>query len=108
MISEYNTAPTWDKGDTIFIQTDNWDLSGVAKGVYTLRVKNAFEWSQCKLKSLTLDYDGEIPTDEQDIRVTEENYLLNGQAYDILGRPVDKSYNGIIIQNGKKYIILCH
>ena len=29
---------------------------------------------------------------------------FNGQAYDILGRPVDETYHGIVIQNGSKHI----
>ena len=105
-VSTYTTPATRLEGN--LTHEPLWDLSSVPAGVYTLKVMNVTEWGEPKLQSLTLDYDGEIPTDEQDIRVTEENYLLNGQAYDILGRPVDKSYNGIIIQNGKKYIILCH
>ncbi len=30
---------------------------------------------------------------------------FNGQAYDLLGRPVDESYRGIVIKDGKKTIV---
>lgn len=33
-----------------------------------------------------------------------ETELNNGQAYDVLGRPVDSHYHGIVIQNGQKHI----
>lgn len=89
----------WGEGDQNYTQSEHWDLSSVPAGKYTLRVKNNTEWGQPKLQSITLEYDGELPTGIENTSV-----LQDGQAYDILGRPVDENYHGIIILNGKKYI----
>ena len=40
----------------------SWNLTSVSKGTYTLRVQNIMGWGQPKLKSITLNYDGEVPT----------------------------------------------
>ena len=97
--STFGTERTWTQGD----MTENgvWDLSGVEQGTYTLRVRNVFEWSRPKLQSMTLQYNGVLPSTEL-IEKTESP--LNGQAYDLLGRPVDSNYHGIVIQNNKKRI----
>ena len=42
-------------------------------------------------------------TAQEDIRMTNEQ-PANEQAYDILGRPVDAAYKGIVITSGKKVI----
>ena len=76
-----------------------WDLSAIAQGKYTLRAKNIAEFEQPKLKSITLEYDGELPTGIENTTIQQD-----GQAYDLLGRPVDENYHGIVIKNGKKYI----
>lgn len=96
-ISTFTTAQSWAEGEKTITQTEKWDLSSVAKGVYALRVKNATDYGQPKLKSLTLEYDGELPTG-----IETPKDLFNGQAFDILGRPVGNDYHGIVIQNGKK------
>ncbi|MBR6304655.1 MAG: hypothetical protein IKR37_03385, partial [Paludibacteraceae bacterium] len=98
-VAPYHFTRTWTQGD----MTENgvWDLSGVEQGTYTLRVTNVFEWSQPKLQSVSLQFNGELPTTEL-IEKTESP--LNGQAYDLLGRPVDSNYHGIVIQNNKKRI----
>ncbi len=97
--STFGTERTWTQGD----MTENgvWNLSGVEQGTYKLRVTNVFEWSQPKLQSVSLQFNGELPTTEL-IEKTESP--LNGQAYDLLGRPVDSNYHGIVIQNNKKRI----
>ena len=97
VVAECFTDSTWDQGAHTYANTLN--LSAVPQGEYVLRVKNSFAWAQPKLQSLTLSFDGELPTG------IENNTLRqNGQAYDILGRPVDNNYHGIVIQNGKKYL----
>ena len=64
VVASYTTTDDhWGAGEQNYTQTVKWDLSSVTAGEYTLRVKNATEWGQPKLKSLTLEYDGEIPTD---------------------------------------------
>ncbi len=104
-IAEYTTQETWDKGE--ITNSDKWDLSGIAKGTYLLRVNNATQWGQPKLKSLSIDYDGEIPSAvehiQQDLFIPLDE---NAPMYDVLGRPVNNYYRGIIIQNGRKYIQL--
>ncbi len=91
---------TWTQG--VLTENGVWDLTNVPVGTYTLRVQNVFEWSRPKLLSITLQYNGELPTTES--INTLENREEDGQAYDILGRPVDESYHGIVIINGKKYL----
>lgn len=79
-----------------------WDLSGVSANVYKLRVRNITEWGQPKLRSLTLSYDGTLPTPTS----VEQTALLDRSQpmYDMLGRQVSPAYRGLVIQNGKKYI----
>ena len=58
------------------------------------------EWGQPKLLNINLQYDGVLPSGVQDIttRVTDN------RAYDMLGRPVDSRYHGLVIVNGQKII----
>ena len=72
-------------------------------GTYTLRIQNNLQWAQPKLQSLTLQYDGIIPADNQDVTITNDP-SDDSTMYDILGRPVDENYQGIIIMRGKKFI----
>ena len=96
-VSTFNGGETWAEANISY--STAWDLSTVAQGKYTLRAKNIATFEQPKLQSITLEYDGELPTGIENTSV-----LQDGQAYDILGRPVDENYHGIIILNGKKYI----
>ena len=93
--ANYATGEVSETGEAV------WDLSTVAKGEYTLKVQNIMAWGQPKLKSITLQYNGELPLD---IEHTELNAPHDGQAYDLLGRPVDDTYKGVVIQDGKKII----
>lgn len=95
--ADFNTVRTWDQGDL----TENgvWDLTNVPTGSYTLRLTNVLEWSRPKLQSISIQYNGQLPSTEKIDAAEEEP---DGQAYDILGRPVDDSYQGIIILRGKK------
>ena len=67
-----------------------------------LRVRNNTKWGQPKLKSLTLTYDGDLPTDVEQT----ESEQANKQAFDLLGRPVNNDYKGIVIMRGKKQLRL--
>ncbi len=100
--ASYTAEGTWDDGDITY--DEKWDLNAVAKGVYTLRVQNIMEWGQPKLRSLTLTYDGDQPTQGDDVRTLNADDARVYQAYDLLGRPVDDSYQGIVILNGKKQL----
>ncbi len=93
--ANYATGEVSETGEAV------WDLSTVAKGEYTLKVQNIMAWGQPKLKNITLQYNGELPLD---IEHTELNAPHDGQAYDLLGRPVDDTYKGVVIQDGKKII----
>lgn len=96
IVSSYTTAPIWAEGNLTY--DEKWDLSAIPTGVYTLNIKNVTEWGRPKLKSVTLQYDGILPSGTNNIHV--ENGVE--QAYDLLGRPVDASYKGVVIINGKK------
>ncbi|MBQ3673523.1 MAG: DUF4832 domain-containing protein, partial [Paludibacteraceae bacterium] len=64
VISTYSTVDcAWGAGAQSCTQTAKWDLSSIPAGDYTIRIKNGTEWGQPKLKSITLEYDGEIPED---------------------------------------------
>ena len=58
----YPLPATWEQGEVTETGTASWNLTSVSKGTYTLRVQNIMGWSQPKLKSITLNYDGELPT----------------------------------------------
>ena len=95
----YAASATWADGDITY--DERWNLSNLAAGNYTLRVQNIMEWGQPKLRSLTLAYDGDLPT------IGVENAMLtqhHHQAYDMLGRAVDDTYRGLVIIGGKKYL----
>ena len=98
--ASYTAEGKWNDGDITY--DDKWDLNAVAKGVYTLRMQNIMEWGQPKLRSLTLTYDGDLPTESDVLSVPWD--AMGSQAYDLLGRPVDDSYQGIVIMNGKKQL----
>lgn len=97
----YVADPTWNVGTITY--DARWDLTAVPAGNYTLRVQNVMEWGQPKLQSLTLEYDGVLPTNPDDVRLTDPDDYCT-QTFDILGRPVDASYNGLVIRNGRKYL----
>lgn len=58
----YPLPATWEQGEVTETGNASWNLTSVSKGTYTLRVQNILEWGQPKLKSITLNYDGELPT----------------------------------------------
>ena len=88
----------WGEGYQNYTQYEKWDLTSVEAGEYTLRVRNNTEWGQPKMKSLTLEYDGELPMELETIESTETTH----QGYDLLGRPVNAGYQGIVVTKGRK------
>ena len=96
--AEYNTAKTYSAGDLTITQTTNWDLSAVEAGLYRLRVNNALNYGDPKLQSLTLEYDGELPTDitntnanAKAVKTLRNGQLFierDGQVYTVLGQPI--------------------
>ena len=97
-ISTRTTETKWTEG--VVNYPEQWDFTTTTTGIYTLRVKNDTKWGQPKLKSLTLTYNGDLPSGIEETTSLESD----GQMYDILGRPVDESYRGIIIMRGKKIL----
>lgn len=63
-VSEFTALDTdhWGEGNQSYTQSAKWDLTAVSPGTYTLFIRNNTEWGQPKLKSITLSYDGELPT----------------------------------------------
>ena len=105
LLADFTTKASCRAVDSTFVSDEIWDLSSIKPGVYTLQVKNVYEWSQPKLKSLTLDYNGELPVDPDAIENVFMPLDLEAPMYDLLGRPVGKGYHGIVIQNGNKYMV---
>lgn len=100
VLSSYTSEGTWDEGEITYDQT--WDMTDVTAGTYVLRVQNAMEWGQPKLKSLQLQYDGELPNDIPSILSADSGDMICNQPYDILGRKVDDNYQGVVIVKGQK------
>lgn len=101
-VSSFSALDTdhWGEGDQSYTQYEKWDLSTIPQGTYTLRVANSMEWGQPKLRNLKLEYDGDLPT-ESDV-LSAQRDAMGSQAYDLLGRPVNDSYQGIVIIQGRK------
>jgi len=104
----YILEPIWvrEEGDELTETPEQpWNLSKVPAGNYTVRIQNIMEWGRPKLLDITLQYAGEMPED-----VNTSNTAIHTdqdhQAYDLLGRPVDDSYEGIVIRNGEKLLQL--
>ena len=104
MVAECWTDSTWTQGANDY--EVKFDMSGVTKGDYTLHLTSSFEWAQPKLLTLTLQYDGEIPTGEQSLQPADNNEPTDGEMFDLLGRPVDASYRGMVISRGRKRLRL--
>ena len=64
-VSTFTGDNTWATANITY--TTKWDLSSISAGEYTIRAKNIAEYEQPKLKSVTLQYDGVIPTDPDPI-----------------------------------------
>ena len=60
---------------------------------------------------LPIGYDGTVYAIWKSISTSIDEVLvrpalnINEPMYDVLGRQVDKTYRGIIIQNGNKYLL---
>lgn len=101
----YALPASWDEGAVTETGEDKWNLTNVPAGNYVLHFQNIMEWGQPKLQSITLQYDGELPSALPELYDADNSAE---QAYDLLGRPVNKTYQGIVILNGKKLLRLAH
>ncbi|MBR1472814.1 MAG: DUF4832 domain-containing protein [Paludibacteraceae bacterium] len=59
----YSLPESWGTGNQTETGENVWDLTSVAQGTYTLRAQNIMEWGQPKLKSITIQYNGDLPSD---------------------------------------------
>ena len=97
-VSTYDGKATWAEGEITYTDDEGkpilWDLSEVTATTYTLRVQNIMQWGQPKLKSLMLEYDGELPEAVETVQqpaVNIQKVLIDGQLY--------------LIRDGKMYSI---
>lgn len=100
---DYELPASWEAGAVTETGESTWDLSSLPAGVYTLRIRNITEWGQPKLLNINLQYNGTLPITEANEVIVNDN-PLNRQAYNLSGQPVDDSYRGIVILNGKKIV----
>ena len=56
-----------------------------------------------KVLNINLQYNGTLPITEANEVIVNDN-PLSRQAYNLSGQPVDNSYRGIVILNGKKIV----
>ena len=97
----YSLPASWSTGNKTENGSSSWSLPA---GNYTLRIKNIMEWSQPKLQSISLTKSSNRKPQAID-EVEAQQLDLNAPMYDILGRRVNASYKGIVIQNGQKYLL---
>ena len=93
VVSSFTAVDTdhWGEGNQSYTQSAKWDLTAVGKGTYTLLIQNSTAWGQPKLKSITLTYDGEIPTE-----------LENTVSSDSKAAKKILKEDGLYIQKGNK------
>ncbi|MCR5050779.1 MAG: DUF4832 domain-containing protein [Paludibacteraceae bacterium] len=97
----YSMPSSWSTGNKTENGSSSWSLPA---GNYTLRVKNIMEWSQPKLQSIKLTKSSSKKPQAID-EVEAQQLDMDAPMYDILGRRVNASYKGIVIQNGQKYLL---
>lgn len=95
VISEFTAVDTdhWGGGDQSYTQTAKWDLTSVSPGTYTLLIRNNTEWGQPKLKSITLSYDGDLPTGIETINTPPHPFgtkkvLIDGRLLILQGEKI--------------------
>ena len=95
MPKSYSTGALTETGSA------TWNLPA---GNYKLRITNIKAWSQPKLQNITLTFSS-TESEAQGLEETFAPLDINAPMYDILGRQVSSSYKGIVIQNGRKYLL---
>lgn len=88
-VAGYETTAVWKSGRAR-TETTKWNLSSLNAGIYTLRVKNIMKWSNPKLKRITLEYDGDLPTALEQVSVDGNGIYgpADMRVYDLCGREV--------------------
>ena len=92
----YALAATWEDGEVTETGETLWNLNAVEAGVYTLRVQNIMEWGQPKLKNITLQYNGEIPT--ASITVNSEDASKNSAV-----KRIENGQLILLLPDGRRY-----
>lgn len=88
-VAGYHTTRVWEAGN-VRQESTKWDLSSLSAGIYTLRVTNAFPYARPKLKRITLEYDGDLPTALEQVSVDGNGIYgpADMRVYDLCGREV--------------------
>ena len=95
-----NKNTKWESSDPETVQVQNTALIiGLKEGSAVLTVTTEDGGHQDMLTVIV-----GTPSSVEDIKNTT-GLDLNAPMYDVLGRQVDKTYRGIIIQNGNKYLL---
>ena len=95
-----NKNTTWESSDSEVVQVQNTALIiGLTEGTAVITVTTEDGGHQDSLTVIV----GELSSVE-DI-LAETGLDLNAPMYDVLGRLVDKTYKGIVIQNGQSFLL---
>ena len=91
------------------IRQMNWDYAGNIvcsgdAGIYIVSLPKAENVTVVPAKKALTVVVGNPDTAVEDV-VTEATLDLNAPMYDVLGRQVDKTYRGIVIQNGQAFLV---
>ena len=88
----------------------NWDYAGNIvcsgdAGIYIVSLPKAENVTIVPAKKALTVVAGNDGTGVEDV-VREATLDINAPMYDVLGRQVDKTYRGIVIQNGQSFLIV--
>ena len=102
-VDEQITVPTLPEGTyQLYLYLPDAYASLASNPAYAVRFANTGVWEAStgmnKLNA-TVTIAGQADMLD-DVQVLDENAPM----YDLLGRPVDKSYHGVVLQNGHKYL----
>lgn len=94
----------WESSDpeVVEIQNNQALVIGYKDGIAIITVTTVDGGYQATLTIVAGN--AELPTDVENIQ-SEIGFDFNAPMYDILGRQVDNTYRGIVIQNGNKYLL---
>jgi hypothetical protein len=92
------------------IRQMNWDYAGNIicsgdAGIYIVSLPKEENVTVVPAKKALTVVVGNDGTGVEDV-VREATLDLNAPMYDVLGRQVDKTYRGIVIQNGQSFLIV--
>jgi hypothetical protein len=90
------------------IRQMNWDYAGNIvcsgdAGIYIVSLPKDENVTVVPAKKALTVVAGNPGTGVEDVR--EATLDMNAPMYDVLGRQVDKTYRGVVIQNGKTFLL---